>query len=128
MSSNLLFDFLNDINSGKKDIMTEENEKEYKPYVINRFLANSVETVRLAAEMSRLHHLTPRMQYDYLLHSVRRKKRFLKWTKADKQDKIDVIKKFYDYSTVKAAQVAHLFSDEDVDTMRKRLNPGGTSK
>jgi len=128
MSEVKLFDFLNDINYGKKDIMNEDNEKVYNAYVINHFLSGSMDTVLAANEMNMLPHLEPRMQYDFLRGVIRKKKRFTKWLKPDKFDKIDTIKEYYGYSTNKAKNIADLVSDEEMKHMLMRLVKGGISK
>jgi len=123
-----LFDFLNSINFTKEDILTEENQKEYTPYVINHFLSGTMDTILAANEMNIRHHLDKRMQYDFLKRIVRKRKRFTKWLKPDKFDKIDAIKEYYGYSNNKAKSVADLVSDEELEHMLKRLEKGGVKK
>lgn len=120
-----LFDFLNSINSGNDDIMTEENEKIYNAYVINHFLSGTIDTVLLANEMNTRPHLDVRMQYDFLRNIVRKKKRFTKWLKPEKFDKIETIKEYYGYNNNKAKDIADLVSDEELEHMLMRLEKGG---
>ena len=76
------FDFINDINFGKKNLLKDDDkgilEKEYNSFIINRGLSYFSDTVLYANEMNLRHELDKRMQNDYLLHSIRSKKRFSK--------------------------------------------------
>lgn len=123
-----VFDFLNSINHTKVDLGTEENLKVYNAYVINHCLSGSIDTVLAAADMNERHWLDPKMQYDFLRLSVRKKKRFNKWLKKEKIDKIETIKKYYGYNNQRAFEVADLISDSELRRMEKRLNLGGITK
>ena len=76
------YQFLNSINHTKKDIMIDDiAEKQYVPFVINRSLSYFNDTVLMANEMNINHHIDNRLQFDFLLNIVRKKKRFSKWIK-----------------------------------------------
>ena len=122
------FDFLNSINDTKKDIMTEDNENLYQPYVINRFLSGTMDTLFVANEMNCRPHLDKRLQYDYLRSVVRRKKRFTKWVKPEKFEELEVIKKYYGYNDAKAKEVLSLFTDNDLKELCKNMDLGGINK
>ena len=66
-----------------------------------------------------------KLQYHYLLNSVRKKNRFGKWLKADKLEKIEVICKYYGYSIHKAKQVESIFSDNDIAYLQSQMETGG---
>lgn len=121
------FDFLNSINSTKKDLMDDpDNEKKYVSFVINRSLSYFNDTVILANEMNRYHHLDSKLQYHFLLNITRKRKRFSKWAKPEVQKDIDVIKEYYGYSNDKARQVLSLLTPEQITTIRKKVNKGGS--
>ena len=42
------------------------------------------------------------MQYDFLLNSVRSRKRFAPWMKASKSKNLEYVKEYYGYSNEKA--------------------------
>ena len=73
------FEFINDICYAKRNVMTEELENKYTPYVVNKGLSYFIDTVFQANEMNVHHNADNRLQYDFLLNSVRPKKRFSKW-------------------------------------------------
>ena len=71
------FKYLNEINYGKRNIMVdEETEKAYVPFVINRSLSYFPDTVALANEMNRYGHLESRLQFAFLIYTIRKRKRF----------------------------------------------------
>jgi hypothetical protein len=123
-----LFDFLNDITKEKKDILTEENQSKYVPYLINRFLSADVSTILYAEEMN-CHHRAPiRLQYDYYLHSIRPSKRYLKWHKSPKDETVELLMKYYTYSRRRAKEVLHLHNEDQIAAIKKTYETGGVSE
>lgn len=121
-----LFDFLNDISHSKKNIFSEENEKEYNSYMINRFLSMNIDTVMYANEMNKNSHLPKHMQYEYYLHSIKKHKRYFKYIKHERQDDIDVIREYHQCNETRAKEILPIFSTTDIDYMKSKLFKGGT--
>lgn len=120
------FDYLNTINSTKKDIMVDDiAEKDYNAFLINRSLSYFNDTVLIANEMNIYSHLDKRLQYDFLLNMVRKRKRFSKWIKPDQLSNIEIVKLAYDYSDEKARQVIDLLSDEQLEALKRKYSKGG---
>ena len=126
------FDFINDINFGKKNLLKDDEkgilEKEYNPFIINRGLSYFSDTVLYANEKNLRHELDKRMQNDYLLHSIRPKKRFSKWSKNKKEERVDLIKQYFNYSNQKAREVLDIITDEEYNQIKQVFETGGTSK
>lgn len=123
------FSFLNEITYGKKDIMVDDlAEKAYNNYYINRSLSHFKDTVMVANEMNRYWQLDSRLQFDFLINIVRKKKRFSKWVKPDEMSDVEVIKEYYAYSNEKARQASKLLSSSQVDELRKKVYKGGRTK
>ena len=122
-----LKDWLNSINLNKKDLITEDpdTEREYAPYIVNRCMAGHLDTVLLANEMNINHSLPKRLQYDFFLNSVRKKKRFSPWLRKDKIKNLDVVKQYYGYSNEKATQVLRILTSEQIAFIRSKLEIGG---
>jgi hypothetical protein len=82
------FDFIKSINEKSGNLMevSPDVERDYIPFMVNRGLSFSPDTVLYANEMNRLPFTDRRMQYDYLYASVRRRKRFDKWVKPEEKD------------------------------------------
>lgn len=124
------FDYLNDINYDKRNIIQESDnpelaEKLYPPYLVNKGLSQFIDTVRIANEMNMRHHLDKKMQFEFLLNTIRKKKRFTKWAKKDSDETLDLIMKHYGYSYDKARQVIHLFTDEQIKIIKNQYYEGG---
>ena len=123
------FDFLNSINQTKNSIIDAdpETERQYNPFLANRGLSYFSDTIFLANEMNRLPGLGKKLQYDFLLQSVRPRKRFSKWLKDESNERIDALKTLYGYSHTKAKQAAELISEDDWKIIFTLLDTGGTN-
>jgi|TARA_Y100000389_G_scaffold47918_1_gene43111 hypothetical protein len=120
------FDYLNSINYSKENIMHDNlDEKAYNSFMVNRGLSYFNDTVIYANEMNRYAHIDSKLQYDFLRTLIRKRKRFSKWTKEDKNSDIDLIKEYYGYSKEKAFQVLPLLSKEQLAFISKKLSKGG---
>lgn len=126
----MLFDYLNSINTNKKNLMVDDHtKKQYSPFMINRGMSYFIDTVMLANEMNAAHaHLDKDMQYQFYLKSVRKAKRFSKWFKADKSLVLDAIKEYYGYSYDKAVSAMSLLSEEQQATIVQKISRGGRKK
>ena len=120
------FEYVNAINTGKKDIMIDDlAEKSYSSFTINRSLSYFNDTVLVANEMNKHHHLDKKLQFHFLLNIVRKRKRFSKWDKADVASDIGVVKEYYGYSDELARQVLPLLSAEQIKVLKQKISKGG---
>ena len=103
-------------------------EKAYKSYFVNRSLSYFPDTVLLANEMNIHHHLDNRLQFDFLLNTVRAGKRFAKWAKAETPEHLEVVKEYYGYSDEKAKVALTLLSDKQIEELKQRVFKGGKRK
>jgi hypothetical protein len=131
------FDFLNSINEKKAylfdDVRADNSgeasdldsvDRKYPPFMVNRGLSYFVDTIMLANEMNQRFELTKKMQYDFLYHGVRKKRRFSKWHKKEKDSKdIELIKEAYCINRERAEEVYDLI---DMKKLRKFMDKGGT--
>ena len=120
------FDYLKSINTSKKDIMVDNvSEKEYNGFMINRSLSYFQDTVIYANEMNKYHHLDNRLQFDFLINTIRKRNRFSKWQKNTDPDSLNVVKEYYGYSNAKARNILSLLSNGQIEELKKRMNKGG---
>ena len=120
------FNFLNEINFGKKDIIVDDiTEKQYNSFMVNRGLSYFKDTAVIANEMNINHHIDNRLQYDFLINMIRKKRRFSKWNKPQIIDDLDVIKEYYGYSNKQAKAVHNLLSSDKIGELRKKVYKGG---
>jgi hypothetical protein len=96
--------------------------------MVNRGLSYFPDTVIYANEMNKFHHLDSRLQYQFLINTIRKRNRFSKWNKSIESKNINAIKKYYGYSNEKARDVLPLLSNENLNTIRGRINYGGIQR
>ena len=125
------FDYVNSIVHKKNNMMKDTDndelaEQAYVPYVVNKGLSYFVDTLMYANEMNALSFLDSKLQYDYLLNSIRPKKRYAKWVKNDEDSDLEMIKIYFNYSTKKALQVLSVLSQEEKATIREKITRGVT--
>ena len=112
-----LGDYLNSINHTKENLLDTDDEsveKEYIPYIVNRCLSYFPDTIFHVNEMNRFANTDKKLQYDYLINSIRKRKRYSKWMKTEKIKELEIIKKHFNYSYQKAKDVLPLLSKEDL--------------
>ena len=120
------FEYVNAINMTKKNIMVDDiAEKQYVPYMTNRSLSYFNDTVLIANEMNINHHLDNRLQCDFFINIIRKRKRFSKWFKPESQSDVEVVKAYYGYSNEKAREVLPLLTKEQLEVLKKKVDKGG---
>jgi len=123
------FDFLNAINFTKQDLIVDDiTEKAYVPFVVNRSLSYFQDTVLLANEMNINHIVDHKAQNLFYINTIRKRKRFSKWAKADEPADLEIVKKYYGYSNDRAREALSILSKEEISELKKRMNPGGKRK
>ena len=123
-----LKDWLNSINQNKKNIMEEDPSsiKEYAPYIINRCLSGHIDCLMYANEMNKFSSLDKKLQYDFFINIIRKKKRFSPWLKQEKIKDLELVKSYYGYSNEKAKQALKILTKEQLDFIKSKLETGGT--
>jgi hypothetical protein len=79
-----------------------------------------------ANEMNRYHFLSKKMQYDFFINSLRKKKRFSSWLRQDKIKDLDYVKRYYGYSNEKAKQALRILTKEQLTFIKSKFETGGT--
>ena len=119
------FDFVKSITYTKQDIMNDLNESEYESFLVNRALSYHQDCLLYANEMNRRFELEVRLQYHYLLNTIRKRKRFAKWQKPLKIDDLNIVMEYYQISRAKAEEYLNILSNREVEHIRKKMNKGG---
>ena len=122
-----LKDWLNSINFNKQNLLEEDplREKKYPAFIINKCLSGFVDTVMFSNEINQYPGLDNKLQYDFYLNSIRKKKRFSPWLRKDKVQNLDAVKQYYGYSNEKAMQALKILNKDQLKFIRDRLNVGG---
>ena len=129
MSYDLFKDYLPAINHTKKNLMDSDDpmwEKKYPAFMVNKVLSGFSDTIMLCNEMNRNHFLDRDMQFQFLLNSIRSKKRFTPFLKAGKIKDIECVKEYYGYSNEKAKSALDILTKEQLKLIKESLYKGGT--
>ena len=129
MSYDLFKDYLPAINHTKKNLMNSDDpmwEKKYPAFMVNKVLSGFQDTIILTNEMNRNHFLDRDMQFQFLLNSIRQKKRFTPFLRASKIKDIECVKEYYGYSNEKAKSALDILTNEQLKLIKARLYKGGT--
>ena len=124
-----LKEYLNAINFSKKNVMDSEDKqwiKKYPAFIINKILSSFSDTIMLVNEMNRNHFLDRDMQFQFLLNSIRSKKRYSPFLRANKLKDIECVKEYYGYSNDKAKSALDILTKDQVKLIKEKLFKGGT--
>ena len=124
-----LKDYLNAINFTKKNLMDSEDklwQKKYPSFIVNKILSGFQDTVMLVNEMNRNHFVDKDMQFHFLLNSIRSKKRFSPFLRANKLKDIECVKEYYGYSNDKAKSALDILTKDQLKLIKQKLYKGGT--
>lgn len=107
-------------------MVSEQDENDYVPFVVNKALSFHADCLHYANEMNMNHHLDKKLQYEFLLYTIRGYKRpFQKWYKRETMEDIEVVKEYFNFSTEKAKQALRILSEDQLKNIRKTLEKGG---
>ena len=127
-----LKDYLNAINFTKENLLDTDDltwEKKYPPFIINKCLSMHYDSIAAANEMNGYHFLDKKVQFHFLINSIRKKKRFGgKWLSQAKLKNLEYVKEYYGYSNEKAKQALSILTETQIEFIREALNKGGRKK
>ena len=118
------FDYATAILQTKKQLIIDDlTEKDYNPFLVNRAISQHKDCLAFANEMNSRHYLEKKLQFDYLLNTVRSMKRpFAKWAKAEKNDDLECVKMVYGLSGSKAREALRLLSKEEIQQIKEKTH------
>jgi|TARA_R110002153_G_scaffold267170_1_gene431018 hypothetical protein len=124
------FDFMNAASFSKKNLIGESDnpeltEKEYNPYIVNRGFTYFEDTILHANEMNQRHELFPGAQFEYYRSVLRKRKRFSKWHKAEKNNDLDAIQQVYECNRTVAKMYLKVLNEEQLKSVHEKLVIGG---
>ena len=123
-----LKDYLNAINQTKEPLMDTEDEqweKKYPPFIVNKCVAPFPDTIMLLNEINQLPNLDNKLQFDFLINSLRPRKRYTPWLKAKKLENLEYVKEFYGFNNEKAKAALDILNDEQISYIKRKLYKGG---
>ena len=127
-----LKDYLNAITFTKEKLLDTDDltwEKKYPPFIINKCLSMHYDCIASANEMNGYHFLAKKIQFHFLINSIRKKKRFGgKWLSQTKLKNLEYVKEYYGYSNEKARQALNILTEQQIDDIKETLNKGGRTE
>lgn len=102
-----------------------EDEKDYVPYMVNKFISLHDDGLFFAAEMNRYPDLPKKAQYDFYFHILKARRRpFVKWAKPLKEEDVDLVKQYFGYNDSKARDALRILNTNQLEMIRKTLTVG----
>ena len=122
-----LKDWLNSINHTKENLIADDPSaiSSYPPYIVNRCLSGTVDSILFANEMNKYANIDKDLQYSFLLYTLRKRKRFSPWLKKEQIDNLDLVKKHYGYSNEKAKIALNLLTESQIESLKQKHEMGG---
>lgn len=124
-----VFDYVNSINFGREPLMrgddAEDAERGYNPWLTNIALSYFSDTILHANLMNQHSHLDNRPQYEFLFNSVRKKKRFSKWHKADNSEALALVCQHYGCNKNVGREYLSILPAEEIEKIKQQYNEGG---
>lgn len=116
------FDFITAAGQTKVNLFeVEENEKLYIPFMVNKGFSYFPDSILHANEMNSHADLPKNAQFLYYKETLRSAKRFSKWSKLDKNDDLDIIKKIYQCNNEVAKQYIRILTENQLENLRERM-------
>lgn len=124
------FDYVNAILQSKKNLIVDDlSEKEYNPFLTNRSLSYHKDCIMYANELNMRHNVDKKLQFDYLINTVRGQKRpFAKWVKPEKSEDIECVKTVFQLSDAKANEALRILTKHQIQQLKKQTDIGGLGK
>ena len=124
------FTYVDSVTNTKKNLMRgsandELAERGYEPYLTNKSLSYHQDSIFHANLMNSYGFLDKKLQYEFLLNSLRKRKRFAKWHKKTEDASLELIMEYFGYGRAEATQALQVLTDDQVAMIEKFLDKGG---
>ena len=123
-----LSEALNSINFTKKNLIrnddgsiNEEEAKSFPSYIVLRSLSYHTDCVPYVAYLNQMmtkeHGMSNAMQYEFLLHTIPKGKRFAKWSKPKNEKALELIMEYNTVSYNVAKDYLRLLNEEQINEL-----------
>ena len=125
-----IFKYIDAVSFSKEDLirtadMPDQAEKEYSAFMTNRAMSYHIDGILYANEMNLRWQLPNICQFDYLINTLRKRKRFGKWAKAEKNGDLDIVMEYFGFGRAKAENALRVLTPEQIAMIKKKLYKGG---
>ena len=122
------FDLAHDLTTRERYDSDVSEMKSYTKFLLNRTLSYHPDLIAYANEMNIHIDVSDKLHYDYMHHSIDKKRRSKKyWAKSKKYEYLEMVKEYFNYSNQKALSALSVLSDNDIETIKNLMNKGGVS-
>lgn len=122
------FDLAHDLTTRERYDSDVSEMKSYTKFLLNRTLSYHLDLIVYANEMNIHIDVSDKLHYDYMHHSIDKKRRSKKfWAKSKKYEHLDMVKEYFNYSTPKTLSALSVLSDKDIEAIKNLMNKGGVS-
>jgi hypothetical protein len=129
MAIDLFKELLPSVLQTKKNILTDENEKEYNAYVVNMALSQHPDCILFVNEMNLHPNLDNKLQYQFYLNILNAKKRpFQKWYKSTESEDLKNVKEFFGFSNEKAKDALRILTSDQLQNIKQIVDKSGVIK
>jgi len=124
------FTYADSVSDTKKNLMRgsandELAEKGYSPFLVNKAMSYHQDSIHHANFMNEYGFLDNKLQYEFLLNSLRKRKRFAKWHKKTEDVSLELIMEYFGYGRSEALQALRVLTDDQVAMIESFLDKGG---
>lgn len=85
-----IWSFVNSLSQDKDYLFSEETEKQYTAFTVNKAFSIHIDTLHHAAVMNQAYNLDKKMQHDYYFYALPKKVRRKKWFKKSDEEKAEI--------------------------------------
>ena len=122
------FDLAHDLTTRERYDSDVSEMKSYTKFLLNRTLSYHPDLIAYANEMNIHIDVSDKLHYDYMHHSIDKKRRSKKyWAKSKKYEHLEMVKEYFNYSNQKALSALSVLSDSDIEAIKNLMNKGGVS-
>lgn len=130
MSKENPFIYVDSVTNTKKNLMRgsandELAESGYNPFLTNKSLSYHQDAILHSNEMNMYGFLDNKLQYEFLLNSLRKRKRFAKWHKKIEDETVDLVMEYFGYGRSEAIQAINVLTDKQIEHIRGSFDRGG---
>lgn len=125
------FEIINSIHANKNVLQTDYDgdlkmfSKVYSAFLTNRALSYFPDTIVWGNEMNQRSAMPADQQFLFHLNTVRKRKRFSKWSKPSKAAILSSISEYFQCNMQRAAEYDRVLTEEQKKVIVKRLEKGG---
>lgn len=126
-----VFDIVNAISNTKHDYFRDPElctkaEKAYAAFLVNKALSFHMDTILYANEMNQRGHLAGLLQHDYLINTVRpRRRKSDKWPKPFDDKDIKAVMEYYECNYNRAKEYLTVLTVDQLSVIHDRIFKGG---